>query len=105
MPQPALNLTLPVTLLIQAASSAATLAPAAAAPRLLAGLGLGAGAVGLYVATVYLGAMVSSQWGAALVRRLGPIRTSQLSLAASALGLLLVVVPHTGVAWKPSSSV
>lgn len=99
MPKPARDLTLPVTLLIQAASAAAVLAPATAAPRLLAALGLGAGAVGVYVATVYFAAMVSSQWSAALVGRLGPVRTSQLSLAAAALGLLLVAVPQTAVAW------
>lgn len=99
MPRPALDPTLPVTLLIQAASAAATIAPAAAAPGLLRGLGLGTGAVGFYIATVYLGAMASSQWGAALVGRLGPIRASQLALATSALGLLLVAVPQAGVAW------
>ena len=99
VPRPAFDPTLPVTLLVQAAAAAATLAPAAAAPRLLAALGLGPGAVGVYIATVYLGAMVSSQWGAALVGRLGPIRSSQASLLACALGLLLVAVPQAGVAW------
>ena len=80
--------TLPVTLLMQAASSASSLAPAVAAPQLLAQMHLGVVAVGLYIALVYLAAMVSSQWGAALVRRWGPIRTSQVALACSAIGLL-----------------
>lgn len=84
---------LPITLLVQAASSAATLAPAVAAPGLLAALDASAVVVGVYIAIVYFGAMVSSQWGAALVRRWGPIRCSQASLAASAIGLALVAVP------------
>ena len=80
--------TLPITLLVQAASSAATLAPAVAAPRLLAQMQLPVVAVGIYIALIYLASMLSSQWGAALVRRWGPIRTSQVALACSALGLL-----------------
>ena len=90
--------TLPVTLLVQAAASAAAIAPAVAAPRLLAELGLGPVAVGVYIAIVYLGAMLSSQWGAAWVARLGPIFTSQWSLAACAAGVLLVGVPNVFVA-------
>ena len=98
-PSRALTLaTLPVTLLVQAASSAALLTPAVAAPRLLPPLGLGSVAIGLYIAVVYLAAMASSLFGAALVRRWGPIRSSQAALGVSALGLLLVAVPHTGVA-------
>ena len=89
---------LPVTLLVQAAASAATIAPAVAAPRLLADLGLGPVAVGIYIALVYLGAMFSSQWGAAWVTRRGPILTSQCSLAACALGTLLMAVPHVAAA-------
>jgi len=89
---------LPVTLLVQAAASAAAIAPAVAAPRLLAELGLGPVAVGVYIAIVYLGAMFSSQWGAAWVARLGPIFTSQWSLAACAAGVLLVGVPNVFVA-------
>ncbi|MBL8302624.1 MAG: hypothetical protein JNM26_07625, partial [Ideonella sp.] len=90
--------TLPVTLLVQAASSAALLAPAVAAPRLLPPLGLGSVAIGLYIAVVYLAAMASSLFGTALVRRWGPIRSSQAALGVSAVGLLLVAVPHVGVA-------
>lgn len=82
--------TLPVTLLVQAASSAALIAPTVAAPRLLAELGAGTVVVGVYVAIVYVAAMLSSQWGATLVRRWGPIRTSQAALAASAVGVMLV---------------
>ncbi len=91
--------TLPITLLIQSAASAALIAPTVAAPLLLATLGASTVVVGVYIAVVYGAAMVSSQWGAALVRRLGPIRTSGLALALCALGLLLVAVPNTACAF------
>ena len=84
--------TLPITLLVQAAASAALIAPAVAAPRLLVALDLGAVAVGIYIALVYVAAMFSGLWGAALARRLGPIRTSQAALACSVAGLLLVAL-------------
>lgn len=86
--------TLPITLLIQAAVSAAVIAPTVAAPVLLEALDVGPAVVGIYMATVYLGAAVSSQWSAVLVRRLGPIRSSQIGLALCALGLLLVAEPN-----------
>ena len=89
---------LPVTLLVQAAASAAAIAPAVAAPRLLGELGLGPVAVGVYIAIVYLGAMFSSQWGAVAVARAGPIFTSQVALAACGAGVLLVGVPNAYVA-------
>jgi MFS family permease len=90
--------TLPVTLLVQAASSAAVIAPTVAAAALLARLQLGTAAVGLYIALVYLGAMVATQAGPVFVRRWGPILSSQMALGLSALGLLLLAVPHAGVA-------
>lgn len=90
--------TLPITLLVQAAASAAVLAPAVAAPRLLPALQLGTAAVGFYIALVYLAAMFSSQWGAALVRRWGAIRSSQVALAACAAGLLMMGLPHPAAA-------
>lgn len=90
--------TLPVTLLVQAAASGSLLAPAVAAPRLLPALGVGSVAIGLYIALVYLFAMASSLFGAALVRRWGPIRSSQAALLCSAVGLLLMAVPHVGAA-------
>ena len=100
-PQPARGrtlATLPLTLLIHAAASAAAIAPAVAAPALLPRLNVGAVAVGLYIALVYLAAMLSSQWGAALVKRWGPIRTSQIALTVGALGLMLMTVPHVAAA-------
>ncbi len=89
-PSRGMRATLPVTLLIQSAASAALIAPTVAAPRLLEQLGAGPVVIGVYVSVVYLAAMLSSQWGATLVRRWGPIRTSQAALVASGLGVLLV---------------
>jgi MFS family permease len=85
--------TLPVTLFVQAASAAAMVAPTVAAPLLLQRLGLGTAAVGVYIALVYLGAMAATQLGPACVRRWGAIRTSQLALLLSGLGLLLLTRP------------
>ena len=61
-------------------------------------LNVGAVAVGLYVALVYLAAMLSSQWGAALVERWGPIRTSQIALGIGAFGLMLTTLPSIAAA-------
>lgn len=78
---------------MQAAASSAVIGPTVAAPLLLERLHLGAAAVGLYMALVYLGATFATQLGAFLVGRWGPIRASQWSLLCIALGLLLVASP------------
>ncbi len=85
--------TLPVTTFVQAASSAAVIGPTVAAPLLLERLQLPTAAVGVFMALVYLGAMLATQVGAFVVRRAGPIRASQLALLASGLGLLLLSTP------------
>jgi MFS family permease len=85
---------LPITTFVQAASSAAVIGPTVAAPLLLQRLQLGAAAVGVFVALVYLGAMFATQIGAFVVRRWGPIRASQLALLCSAAGLLLLATPQ-----------
>lgn len=87
-----------MTLFVQAAASAAVIAPAVAAPRLVERLQLGPAAVGLFVALVYLAAMFASPLGAHLVRRLGPIRSSQAALLAAAAGLALLAVPSVPLA-------
>ena len=86
--------TLPVTPLVQAAASAATIAPTVAAPACSPHLGVGPVAVGFYIAIVYLARDGFQPMGRGLVRRWGPIRTSQVSLAFCAVGVLLVGVPH-----------
>ena len=83
---------------MQAAASAATIAPAVAAPALLVRLGVGPVALGLYIAALYITAMLSSQLGVALVKRWGPIRTSQVALVLCAAGVALLGVPHLAAA-------
>ena len=83
---------------MQAAASAATIAPAVAAPALLVRLGVGPVALGLYIAALYIAAMLSSQLGVALVKRWGPIRTSQVALVLCAAGVALLGVPHLAAA-------
>lgn len=90
--------TLPITLLVQSAVSAAIIAPAIAAPRLLEALHASTVVVGIYIAIVYGAAMISSQWGAPLVRRWGPILTSEVSLGLCAAGLSLIALPQPVVA-------
>ncbi len=91
--------TLPITLLVQSAASAAIIAPAVAAPALLKSLGAGTVVVGIYIATVYFAAMLASLVGSSLVRRWGPIRTSQVALLTGTAGLLLIAVPQPVVAF------
>ncbi len=88
---------LPVTTFVQAAASAAVIGPTVAAPPLLERLQLGPAAVGVFVAVVYLGAVIATQIGAFVVRRHGPIRASQLALICGAAGLLLLAVPRLPV--------
>jgi MFS family permease len=83
---------------IQAASAAGVVAPTVAAPLLLARLDLGPAAVGLYIALVYLGAMLATQTCPVLIQRWGAIRTSQAALALSAAGLALLAVPDVRLA-------
>ncbi|WP_232540159.1 MFS transporter [Azohydromonas aeria] len=81
---------LAATLAIQVLASAAVIAPTAVAPVIGAQMGLPAAAVGLYVALVYLGAMLASVLGSHFIARHGAIRTSQASLALCAAGLGLI---------------
>ncbi|HEY9280906.1 MAG TPA: MFS transporter [Eoetvoesiella sp.] len=84
------GLALLLTLFIQTASTAAVLAPPAIAPALLASLGLNNQAIGVYISLVYLAAAVAGVYAAAVIRRVGPIRASQLALLLSVGGLLLM---------------
>lgn len=81
---------LAITLAIQALASAAAIGPTAVGPVVTAQLGLPASAVGLYIALVYLGAMVASVLSSHFISHHGAIRTSQMSLLACATGLGLL---------------
>lgn len=89
---------LALTLSIQAFGSAAVIAPTAVAPLLLESLQLPPAAIGVYIALVYVGAMIASVVGGHLVMHHGPIRTSQYSLALCGTGLLAVCSGVTAVA-------
>ena len=88
-----------VTTSTQAFSTLGALALAAAAPRAAADLGVSAAVIGYQVALVYFGAAILALIAGGLVRRHGPVRTSQLCLwlvaagcALSAFGTLPLVV-------------
>lgn len=78
------------TLAIQVAATACTLAFPILAPAIP---GTPLAAIGVWLALVYVGAMVGSAAGGALADRFGPVRTSQWSLLLQALALLLLMLP------------
>jgi sugar phosphate permease len=84
------SLSLLLTLFIQMAATAAVLAPPAIAPALLEDSGLDSQAIGIYISIVYLAAALAGVYATAFVRRLGPIRTSQICLLLCTCGLLLM---------------
>ncbi|RZT36701.1 MFS transporter [Cupriavidus agavae] len=85
-------LTLGGTLAVQMLATASTLAFAVLAPAIP---GVALASVGVFLSLVYLGGMVGSVAGAGLVGALGPVRASQLGLAAQAVALALLA---TGLA-------
>jgi MFS family permease len=76
-----------ITFTIQAALAAGVYAPPVLAALAERDIGVPASAVGLFTALVYLAATVSSFFSGLLIARWGPVRLSQLCLAASACGL------------------
>lgn len=85
-------LLLAITLAIQAMVSMALLTLPVMAPVVAAALGVSSAYVGVYVALVYVGAMLASLAAGTLVARYGAIRLSQACLLISALGLSLCAV-------------
>lgn len=86
-------LPLVTTLAIQALVSMAVLTAPVIAPVVAQALGVSAAYLGLYIAIVYVGAMLASLGAGAAVKRFGAIRVSQAGLLLCAAGLLLCVVP------------
>lgn len=78
------------TLAIQVAATACSLAFAVLAPAIP---GTPLAAIGIWLALVYIGAMVGSAAGGALVDRIGPVRISQWSLLLQAFAMLLLTLP------------
>lgn len=88
-------LPLAATLAIQALVAMATITVPVLAPVASGELHLSAGLIGLYVALVYLGSMVSSAASVDLIRRFGAIRFSQYCLVLCAIGLALLTLGAT----------
>jgi MFS family permease len=86
-------ITLACTLAIQAVGTGSTLAFPVLASVIP---GVQPAAVGIFLAVVYLGAMIGSVVGAGIVNAIGPVRASQaaLLLQGIALGLIAVGDPH-----------
>lgn len=82
------------TLLIQVMATACTLGMPVLSPMID---GVGAADIGIYLAVLYVGAIVGSIAGASLVDAHGPLRASQLSLVMQAAGLLLVATDQEGL--------
>jgi MFS family permease len=79
-----------VTLAIQALVSMAVLTVPAMAPAMAQSLNVSPTLIGLYIAVVYVGAMLASLMSGPLVLRWGAIRISQLGLLVCAAGLVLL---------------
>ena len=78
-----------LTTAIQIATAAAALTLPSVAPLVAADLGLPTSLVGSYVSLLYVGAATAALASGGLMRRQGPMRLSQWSLALAAVGLLL----------------
>lgn len=82
-----------VTLAIQAMVAMALLTLPVMAAEVANALNISASFAGIYVAIVYLGAMLASLMAGAGVKRFGAIRISQLGLLMCAIGLGLCMLP------------
>lgn len=76
------------TLSVQALVSMGIMILPAVAPRAADALGVSSALIGAQVSLTYAFATAGSIFSGRLVRRLGPVRTSQIALASMALGLL-----------------
>jgi MFS family permease len=81
---------LATTLMVQALVSMASVAMPVLAPVAAPAIGVSAAYVGIFVALVYAGAMISSVLSGGFVARFGPIRVSQACLVLCAAGLALI---------------
>lgn len=82
-----------VTLLVQALASMSAILPSAIAPELAAAHGVPGSLIGLQVSCIYIGAMMTSVIGGAVVKRFGALRCSQLALLLAAIGGLMTIIP------------
>jgi MFS family permease len=77
----------------QALASLATLVMPSIAPKIAQSFGLDPALIGVQVSLLYAGAMATSLFGGAFVRRWGATRTSQIALALSGLGMMTATLP------------
>jgi len=88
-------LPLVATLAVQAMVSMASITVPVLAPAAARELTVSAGYIGIFVALVYLGSMLSSAASGDLIRRFGPIRVSQYCLLLCAAGLAMLTLGAT----------
>jgi len=80
---------LAVTLAIQTLVAVAVYCAPVIAPVAVRDLDVSPSAIGWFIATVYLGAMIGSASAGGWMARVGPIRMSQIGLLACLVGLSL----------------
>jgi len=85
-------LPLVATLAVQAMVSMASITVPVLAPAAARELAVSAGYIGIFVALVYLGSMLSSAASGDLIRRIGAIRVSQYCLVLCATGLAVLTL-------------
>lgn len=85
--QPRLLTALLVTMAVQMVSTGGALALSTIAPIAAAALGVAPALVGLQVSLVYLAAAITSVMAGGIVRRYGPARASQISMATFVIAL------------------
>lgn len=91
-------LTLSLMTLVQAFATMATLTVPTIAPEVGAALNLPTAAIGYQVSLIFLGAVVTSLYGGALVRRFGACLVSQAALALTAVGCLMLATADLAAA-------
>lgn len=82
------------TTAVQALGTMAVLIIPALAPAVAGSLGVPTSHIGYQVGLVYFTAMLASVVAGTLVGRLGPCRTSQVSMVLAATGCLVASIPH-----------
>lgn len=87
-------LVLLATFVPQCVVSMLSMTPPVMAGQIAISFGLSPQIAGLYVGLVYAGAILSSSFAAALISRLGPLRTSFACVVTAGAGLALLAVPH-----------
>jgi len=83
-----------VTFFPQCVVSMLSMTPPVMAGQITVTLGFSPQIAGIYIGLVYAGAILSSSFAAALITRLGPLRTSFACVVTGGAGLALLAVPH-----------